>query len=1097
MVKNINDLFDFDYEKENIVGLNSELKSIYINNYFKKFNKSILIVENSLYEANYLYQSLSKYNNDVLLFPMDDFLTSEALAISPELKIARLETINEILKSKNKIVITNLMGYLRFLPQKEIYKNSIISLKKGIEYNIEKLVKDLYKVGYTRETIINKTGEIAVRGFVIDIFPISEQNPIRLEFWGDEIDSIRTFNVDTQLTIENIDSINIMPNNEFIVETDENIFNYKHRDIVKYGETSNIYDYLDNAVIFFDNYNEIKIGYEQLEKEMSEYAVGLSLPSQTKFMYDDSKLNVENSKKFSEFDNLMDNSALYKINNVELFSGNNEYINKRLKDYLKKYKKVIICLSNRYKANKIIDELQNNNIIFTDFNNLVDKKINLVISNITDGFIYNDIVIISEKEIFNKKNEDIQYKTKFKVGTKIRDLSKLNVGDYVVHQVHGIGKYLGIKMLVKNGMKKDYLMIEYKGGDKLYIPVEKIDYISKYSTNENLIPKLNKLGGTEWAKTKLRVREKAANIAKDLLKLYAEREKNIGFAFSKDTEEQLDFEKEFAYEPTIDQLRVCEEVKRDMEDSHPMDRLVCGDVGFGKTEIAFRAIFKAIMSSKQVAFLCPTTILSQQHYQNAIERFKSFDINIEILNRFISPSKVKKIISDLKEGRIDLLIGTHRILSDDIEFKNLGLLVIDEEQRFGVKHKEKIKEYKNNIDVLTLSATPIPRTLQMSIAGLRSLSLIETAPQNRYPVQTYVLAYNNQIIKDAIYKEMSRNGQLFILFNNINDMDLKKEEIQRLVPNARIVTAHGKMNKNELENIMYDFTNHEYDILLCTTIIETGIDIPNVNTLIIIDADHFGLSQLYQIRGRVGRSNKIAYCYLMYDNRKILNEIAVKRLKVIKEFTELGSGFSIAMRDLSIRGAGNILGSEQSGFIDSVGIELFMKMLNEEIDKIKTGKNVENSLLSSEPLVEVETNISDSYVEEEELKIEIHRQISKIDSIEKLKETQAILEDRFGSLPENLVIYMYQEWFENKASKMNIKRINQTKNTIEVYLPLDLTNKIDGEKLFMDLYSLSRMFRISMKNRCMVISLDIVKLDKHFIYYLIDMLNVINDCQKK
>ena len=506
------------------------------------------------------------------------------------------------------------------------------------------------------------------------------------------------------------------------------------------------------------------------------------------------------------------------------------------------------------------------------------------------------------------------------------------------------------------------------------------------------MPKINKLGGTEWTKTKLHIRKKIESIAGDLLKLYSEREMAIGYAFDKDTEEQIEFEKGFEYVETKDQLKVTEEIKKDMEKRIPMDRLLCGDVGYGKTEVAFRAIFKAIMSNKQVLFLCPTTILSGQHFNNAIERFKEFPVRIELLNRFVSKKKQNEILKDLKDGKIDLLIGTHRILSEDVKCKRLGLLVIDEEQRFGVKHKEKIKSYKNNIDVLTLSATPIPRTLQMSLAGVRSLSLIETPPVDRYPIQTYVLEENKNVIKDAIYKELARDGQVFILYNDIQTMDNKKRELELLVPEAKIICGHGKMKKEELEDVMYKFMNKEYDVLLCTTIIETGIDIPNVNTLIIIDADRYGLSQLYQIRGRVGRSNKIAYSYLMYNKGKILSDIAKKRLNVIKEFTELGSGFSIAMRDLSIRGAGDILGQEQSGFIDTVGVELFLDMLNEEVNKLK-GINIETKEIDAQPLLEVETTIDDKYAKEEDLKIEIHKKINKIDSLESLNKTKEELEE--------------------------------------------------------------------------------------------------------
>ena len=529
-----------------------------------------------------------------------------------------------------------------------------------------------------------------------------------------------------------------------------------------------------------------------------------------------------------------------------------------------------------------------------------------------------------------------------------------------------------------------------------------------------------------------------------------------------------------------------------MESPHPKDRLLCGDVGFGKTEVAFRAMFKAVLSGKQVAFLCPTTILSKQHYQNAINRFSNFPVRIVLLNRFVSTKETKQILDDLKSGKIDILIGTHRILSDDVKFKDLGLLVIDEEQRFGVKHKEKIKQYRNTIDVLTLSATPIPRTLQLSMSGVRSLSLIETPPVNRYPVQTYVVGYNKPLLKDAIYKELSRHGQVFILYNHIDDMNAKVAEIERLIPDAKVISAHGRMDKHELEDVMQKFIDHEYDILVCTTIIETGIDIPNVNTLIIMGADHFGLSQLYQIRGRVGRSDRIAYCYLMYNTSKVLSETAKKRLNVIKEFTELGSGFSIAMRDLSIRGAGDILGSEQAGFIDTIGIELFLKMLNDEIQRLQ-GKKVseEDDTESTQPLVDVSTTISDNYVEEEELKIEIHKLINTIDSYEKMQEVRENLEDRFGHITDDMLIYMYEEWFEKIAKEIGIQQVRQTKNFIEVTIPSPILSKLKGDQLFYDVSQISKMFRFSMRGKNLIITLDTIKLEKHFIYYLIDLLKVI------
>ena len=1085
----INDLFNnIDFDKTDIFsGLNTEGKALLVNTLFKKY-KSITIVTNTLFEANKLYQSISNYNDNVLLFPMDDFLTSEAIAISPELKINRLETLNELCNSTHNIVITNLMGYLRFLPTLDNYKKKNIFIKKDEDISFDDLIKKLVDLGYTRETIVNKTGEFSVRGFVIDIFPISFTDPIRVEFWGDTVDKIKFFNTNTQRTTKEIKDITIYPNTEFLVEKEIDKFLLKQKELRLYTDTTNISSFF-NSIVIFDDFQQLQTSYDSLLEEMMNYSISNNVPGNTVYMND--FYDIKNNKElyFNQYDDIIKNKTALNFNfkNVEFIKNDKTTINSVLNTYNKKYI-LILCMSDRYKVNKLIDYLENPDIVFTDENNILNDKINIIIKKMNQGFIYDKYAIITENDIYGSKSE-IKYKNKFRLGTKIRNLNKLDVGDYVVHEAHGIGKYCGLKTLTKNGFKKDYLMVSYKDDDKLYIPVEKIDFISKYSAKDGIVPKLNKLGGTEWQRTKLKARKRIQDMAGELLKLYAIRETTKGFAFLKDTKEQYEFEEEFPYTETEDQLKAIEEIKKDMEKDRPMDRLLCGDVGYGKTEVAFRAIFKAIMSGKQVALLCPTTILSNQHFNNAIERFKAFPINIEMLNRFVPTKKVNVILERLKEGKVDLLIGTHRILSNDVVFKDLGLLVIDEEQRFGVTHKEKIKKYKDNVDVLTLSATPIPRTLQMSMSGLRNLSLIETPPVDRFPVQTYVLSENNQIIKDAIYKELSRDGQCFLLFNHVQDLESKKNELQKLVPDAKIICAHGKMTKTQLEDIMNDFINKVYDVLLCTTIIETGIDIPNANTLIVYDADKFGLSQLYQLRGRVGRTNKIAYCYLMYNKSKILSEIAVKRLNSIKEFTELGSGFAIAMRDLSIRGAGDILGSEQAGFIDTIGIEMFMQMLDNEIKRLK-GIEVEERQ-DYTPLINVETAIEDNYIPDNDIKIEIHKKINQIDSYNKLNEVKDELIDRFGKLDESILAYMYEELFEKKANELKINKIIQTKNFIEVYIPKEITDVIDGSRLFVEISKISRMFRFSMRNKQLIIILDTVKLDKHFIFYLNDLLDII------
>ena len=1084
-----NNLFN---TKENYIsGLNNELKTIFVYNKFINENKSILMVANTLFEANQFYKSLQNYTNDVLFFPMDDFLTSEALAISPELKNKRLETLYKLVNDNKKIVVTNLMGYLRYLPSKDVYEKSIVKLTKNEDKKREELISELNTLGYERTTTTTNTGEMSIHGYIVDIFPLLEEEPIRIEYWGDTIDSIRTYDKESQLTLKELDNVIISPISEFLASTE---ITPSHRELPNYISVKNIGDYLNDYITIYNEYSEIESSYKSLVEEMMEYSSSKELDLSTKYMFDLKEIKNKQEIFLTKYDNYknVENTQSYLSYDIEPFPKKITEINQILNRYFKKYGTIIICLKNRYQINKIMDNIENSNFIITSEDNIYENKINLVIRPIEKGFIFNNLVVISDKELFNTDNSKIKYQSSYKYGKKIHDINKLNVGDYVVHNTHGIGKYLGIKTLEKDGLKKDYLVVEYRDADKLYIPVERIDLISKYSANSALEPRLNKLGGVEWSKTKQRIRKKLEDIAGELLELYAKREASVGFSFKKDDKYQIDCEKEFIYDDTLDQRKVTEEIKRDMESSHPMDRLLCGDVGYGKTEVAFRAMFKAVYSGKQVAYLCPTTILSNQHYQNAKERFKDFPVNIACLNRFVSTKEVKRIIEEIKEGKIDIVIGTHRLLSDDISFKDLGLLVIDEEQRFGVKHKEKIKQLKNNIDVLTLSATPIPRTLQMSMVGIRNLSLIETPPINRYPVQTYVLEENNSVIKDAIYKELSRDGQVFILYNHVDDLERKAKEIERLVPEARITFAHGRMDKNQLENVMMSFINKEYDILLCTTIIETGIDIPSVNTLIIMDADRFGLSQLYQIRGRVGRGNVIAYCYLMYKPGKVLKEIAEKRLQTIKEFTELGSGFAIAMRDLSIRGAGDILGSEQAGFIDAIGIELYLKMLNDEISRLK-GIEIKEEQVKEQPLISVATSIDNDFVSEDDLKIEIHKKINEINSYETLDIVRKELTDRFGKLSDEIEIYMHEELFENMSKDLEIINVKQTKNSIELYMNKDSIK--DGQKLFMETTKLSRMFRFRTQGSFLVITLDIIKLNKHYIYYLLDLLKILEKCK--
>ena len=1079
-----NELFKFNNESYGLSGLTDESFCLYVKELFAKNDKSIVILTGTLLEANDLLNSLSCYVEDTLLFPMDDFLTSMAVSISPELLITRLETINEILTGKKRIIVTHLMAYLHFLPSKSLYEKHTISLVKDHDYDKDELTKILINAGYNRDTVVSKK---AVRGYVLDIFPIGELHPIRLEFFGDTIDSIRYFDEDSQLSIKEVDKITIYPANDTLFEK-EYQEELKNHDMYRLNkEVYNITDYLEDYALIIKDYNQVKNIYKTINKEIKEYR--LDKDKDYEYIFPFTKIPYKKAIHYLVKDNLLSDIDYteidFNVKEAPKFHENIEAINTYLKANLNKT--IVICLK-KYQIKKFINELEVAYVL-TDLDNIYEKQINIVNQDIAGGFIYQKYVILSDKELFNVTKSKRVYKTRFKYSTNIKSLNKLELGDAIVHSIHGIGIYNGIKTLELNGLKKDYIELLYKGNDKLYIPVEKIETISKYTGKEGVIPKINSLGGTDWQKTKHRITDKVKSVAQELLKIYAERELRQGFKFGPDDSLQTMFEEEFPYTPTTDQILAIKQIKEEMETSHPMDRLLCGDVGFGKTEVAFRAIFKAVCNSKQVLYLCPTTILSMQIYNNAKERFHNYPVSIELLNRFTSFKDTKRILEGLQDGKIDFVIGTHRILSDDVKPKDLGLLVIDEEQRFGVTHKEKIKKYKANVDVLTLTATPIPRTLQMSLVGIRSLSLINTPPVNRYPIQTYVVEENKQLIKEAIYKELSRNGQVYILYNRVESIENKVYEIQSLVPEAKIIYTHGQMDKNDIEKEMLRFINHEADIMVCTTIIETGIDIPNVNTLIVLNADCFGLSQLYQIRGRVGRSDKIAYAYMMYREGRVLNDIAIKRLKTIKEFTELGSGFKIASRDLSIRGAGDILGSEQSGFIDSVGIDLYLKILNEEVAKLKGEEIPEEK--DEKALINVSTHIDSKYASEAELKIEIHQMINSIDSYNKLVDIKKEIEDRFGPIDHEIEIYMYQEWFDKMAHEKGIIKVNQTKTMVELIFSQDKTKTLNYEQIFLDAFKISRYFKFNYKNECLIIALELPKLEKHYVYYLIDLLKTI------
>src|SRR5574344_908206 len=1060
----------FQYKNEGTVcGLTDELLILYYYHYFINHDENILILTNSLYDSNMVYQKLRTYNSDVYLFPMDDFLASVAIALSPDLKIKRLETLQSIKKNKKSIVVTNLMGYLRYLPNKEENDKSNIKLNKNDEIKREELIEKLENLGYKRTSTVTTTGEYALRGYIIDIFPIEYDHPIRMEFFGDEIDSIRFFNESSQLSINEINKCEILPIDEL------------HTSI-----HSNILDYLNNPMVFNINRNQILNEYEKLYKDVIDYRDSKGFPDDTRFMYSLDEIKQDKYIDIETINNIK-GSLIYNSKPMINFKGDYD----KFVDYCKsevKNNTVEIYLSKEQQINKISELLPEASV-----NSHLANKINIINKKINDGFVIDNHVVISE---YNIDDERIytNYRSSLRMGTKIKDFNDIKIGDYVVHVVHGIGVYGGIKAIEKNGLIRDYIVINYLGNDKVYIPVEKITTIYKYADKDGTKPHINKLNSSNWAKTKLKVNSRIHDVSDELIKLYAERSNTKGPIFNTYPDEEV-FGSQFEYDETSDQTKCIKELDKDLKSPVPMDRLLCGDVGFGKTEVAFRAMFKAVINGFQVCYLCPTTLLSKQQYEKSLERFREFPINIALLNRFTTTKEFNRIMDGLEKGTIDIVFGTHKLFNKSLVYKNLGLLIIDEEQRFGVSQKEKIKEIKNNINVLTLSATPIPRTLKMAMSGLRYLSIIDTAPINRYPVQTYVLEENDVIIKDAIYKEMSRNGQVFLLYNRVTNLEDYRVKIQKLVPEAKICIAHGKMEKGEIESVIEDFVNGRYDVLLCTTIIETGIDIPNVNTLIVINADTFGLAQLYQLRGRVGRSDKIAYAYLMYNPGKLLNDIAVKRLQSIKDFTELGSGYKIAMRDLSIRGAGNMLGSEQAGFIDSVGNELYTQMVNDEMKRIK-GEVVEDEE-DSGPLIGVCNHISDNYVEEESLKIEIHKMINEITDKKSLEDIKSQIEDRFGKISQDMEIYMYEEWFEKLANKLNITHVTKTDTLITIELPEDISNKIDGEKLFLITYNINIKYRLKYSFKRIQISLPLIDLDKHFIYYEVRLLDEIINMTKE
>lgn len=1075
-----------DKKRQLILGLSTSTKALAIASSLEKEDRIVLLT--STYgEAEGLVSDLISILGEELVYPflVDDAPMVEFLMSSQEKIISRVEALRFLTDSSKKgILVCNIAASRLILPSPNAFKDSIVKISVGEEYDQHAFIHQLKENGYRKVTQVQTQGEFSLRGDILDIFEISQLEPCRIEFFGDEIDGIRSFEVETQLSKENKTELTIFPASDMLLREKDyqrgqsalekqisktlspilksyleeilSSFHQKqsHADSRKflslcYDKTWTVFDYIEkDTPIFFDDYQKLMNQYEVFERDLAQYFTE----------------ELQNSKAFSDMQYFSDIEQIYKkqspvtfFSNLQKGLGNlkfdkiyqfnqypmQEFFNQFsfLKEEIERYKKmdytIILQSSNSMGSKTLEDMLEEYQIKLDsrDKTNICKESVNLIEGNLRHGFHFVDekILLITEHEIFQKKLKRRFRRQHVSNAERLKDYNELEKGDYVVHHIHGIGQYLGIETIEIKGIHRDYVSVQYQNGDQISIPVEQIHLLSKYISSDGKAPKLNKLNDGHFKKAKQKVKNQVEDIADDLIKLYSERSQLKGFAFSADDDDQDAFDDAFPYVETDDQLRSIEEIKRDMQASQPMDRLLVGDVGFGKTEVAMRAAFKAVNDHKQVVILVPTTVLAQQHYTNFKERFQNFAVNVDVLSRFRSKKEQTATLEKLKNGQVDILIGTHRVLSKDVVFADLGLMIIDEEQRFGVKHKETLKELKKQVDVLTLTATPIPRTLHMSMLGIRDLSVIETPPTNRYPVQTYVLEKNDSVIRDAVLREMERGGQVYYLYNKVDTIVQKVSELQELIPEASIGYVHGRMSEVQLENTLLDFIEGQYDILVTTTIIETGVDIPNANTLFIENADHMGLSTLYQLRGRVGRSNRIAYAYLMYRPEKSISEVSEKRLEAIKGFTELGSGFKIAMRDLSIRGAGNLLGKSQSGFIDSVGFELYSQLLEEAIAKRNGNANANTRTKgNAELILQIDAYLPDTYISDQRHKIEIYKKIRQIDNRVNYEELQEELIDRFGEYPDVVVYLLEIGLVKSYLDKVFVQRVERKDNKITI-----------------------------------------------------------------
>lgn len=1072
-----------------IYGLSESGKSYLLYGVYEETDKGMLILTHNDMEAKHIYEDLNFYCNDVYYFPTREVTFYNVEAVSGDLRWERLKVIDKILNEKKNIVIASIESLAATYAPVELFKEFSFDITLGDVLNTLHLCNKLVQCGYERVSVVENIGQFSIRGGILDIYPPIGAGPFRVELFDDEVDSIRTFNPDTQRSIDKVNSIKVFPAKEIIL-TEENInigklkieeelqeslerfSKIKDKEALEriskavnlnleslnetytfetidsympyfYNKTTSFLDYFTDRIVIVDDIARAigkldSVYYEFKENYENFLSRGNILPSQGELLISEDEVVAMLEESETLFlQGINASTKVLKPREIATFSqitthdyhGQLDMLIEDIKDKKKKGYRTLILSGTRTRGERLIETLRDREIeaVYKDIvDNVAQGDVVVTFGNSVKGFEYPQlkISVISDSEVFGQSKRKATRRSNKKGTGKIKSFTELKLGDYVVHVNHGIGVYKGIKQLDAQGNKKDYLVLEYNSGDTLYVPVEQLDLVQKYIGGEGKTPKINKLGSSEWAKARNKVKRSVEDIAEDLVKLYAIRSTLKGHRYSSDTPWQRQFEDEFPYEETPDQLSAIEDIKRDMESDKSMDRLLCGDVGYGKTEVALRAAFKCVMDGKQVAILVPTTILAEQHYKNMVKRFSDFPIKIDMISRFRTPSQIKETLKALKEGNLDIIVGTHKLLQKDVIFKDLGLLVIDEEQRFGVTHKEKIKEIKKNIDVLTLSATPIPRTLHMSLSGVRDISIIETPPEERYPIQTYVVEFNDQLIRDAIIREMNRDGQVFFVYNRVETIRDMATYVQKLVPEAKIAIAHGQMTERELEKVVLEFVDRKYDILLCTTIIETGIDIPNANTMIINDADKMGLSQLYQLRGRVGRTNRIAYAYFTYTKDKILTEVAEKRLKAIKDFTELGSGLKIAMRDLEIRGAGNIMGAAQCGHMAAVGYDLYCRMLEEAVMMIKG--DVDKEPVETTVEMKIDAYIPSSYIKDETQKIQVYKKIASIESFDHMLDVIEEIEDRYSNIPNSVYNLIHIAYLKAIARDIGVVEIKDT-----------------------------------------------------------------------